>query len=700
MNTWFNNLRIRSKLLTAIGAVVFGTAVLGLYSIRQLAVVNQQSAVIARDWLPGVERIAALQNSSTKLRVLQFSHVAVQSSAEKTAVERTMRAQRERIVKEEQAYTAKMVLNKDSVLFEEYRSKAAASLSSWSAVQVLSRAGRTTEASTLMVEATQGPFDELHSALDKLVLLNHDEGVAASAVGDRLYVSARNILILGSAGCVMFGLWMSWLVGSRITRAVGAVMSQAGSVQVNCINGMRRGLESMARGDLSVTLHAVTTPIKSTSGDEIGQIANVVDQIISEVQATLGSYADMQRAITLVLDESRALAGAAQQGRMSERAGVERYQGTYRQLVEGMNGMLDAVSRPLTEANTVLAQVAERDLTVRMQGMYEGDYESLKLAINVAVENINETLSQVTSAAEQVAAAGTEITSASQSLARGASEQAAGLEEIASRSTEFSGMAAQTAVNTGEALTLAQRAREHVHQGQDRMARLTEAVSEIQNGSRATAKIVQTIEEIAFQTNLLALNAAVEAARAGDAGRGFAVVAEEVRALALRSAEAAKTTASLIEQGLANSERGVSLNSEVLASLQQIHEQVHRVTNVLADISAATEQQAEGVRQINGAVETLNTSTQQVAANSEESASTAEELSSQAHMLRATVGAFRLEVTPTPSPSRARVSTRGAASVIARPPMHVAARPSRAPGAAASLIPFGDDDDSAVMSVF
>jgi len=290
-----------------------------------------------------------------------------------------------------------------------------------------------------------------------------------------------------------------------------------------------------------------------------------------------------------------------------------------------------------------------------------------------------------------VAAAGTQITSASQSLAQGASEQAAGLEEIASSSTEFSSMAAQTAGNTGEALTLAQQAHEHVQQGQERMAKLTDAVGEIQNGSRATAKIVKTIEEIAFQTNLLALNAAVEAARAGDAGRGFAVVAEEVRALALRSAAAAKSTASLIEQGLANSDRGVSLNSDVLTSLRQVQEQVQSVTNIVAEIYAATAQQADGVRQINGAVDTLNTSTQQVAANAEESASTAEELSSQARMLLATVGTFRLPASQTSNPSRSRNVTRGSARATTRPAAFAAAKPSK------SRVP---DEDSSVMSVF
>jgi len=691
MNSWYNNLRIRSKLLAAIGAVVVGTAALGLFSIRQLSVVNAQSTVITRDWLPGVERIAALETSITELRVLQYRHIAALSPEAMTAVEREIAAQREVIAKQEHGYAATMILAKDTALFDEYHVKAEASLNAWPAVQELSRSGKAAEASTRMTTATQQPFDDLKSTLGKLVTLNHDESVAASAVGDALYTSARNTILLGITACALLGFWIATLVGSRIAHAVTAVMSHLGSLQANCVSGLRRGVDAMVHGELSVPVTPVTTPIRSTFTDEIGMIANLVDLTISDVQAVVVSYTATQKALNLVLDESRSLASAAQQGRMSERAGAAQHEGTYRQLIDGMNGMLDAVSVPLTEANTVLAQVAERNLTVRMNGTYQGDYDTLKHAVNVAVENIAETLSQVIATAEQVAAAGTQIASASASLAQGASEQASGLEEIASSSTEFSSMAAQTAGNTGEALTLAQQAHEHVQQGQDRMGKLTEAVAEIQNGSRATAKIVKTIEEIAFQTNLLALNAAVEAARAGDAGRGFAVVAEEVRALALRSAEAAKTTASLIEQGLANSARGVSLNSDVLASLRQVQEQVQNVTNVVAEIYAASAQQADGVRQINGAVDTLNTSTQQVAANAEESASSAEELSSQARMLLATVGTFRLPASPTSNPSRSRNVTRGSARATTRPAAFAAAKPSKSRVLG---------EDSSVMSVF
>jgi methyl-accepting chemotaxis protein len=277
-----------------------------------------------------------------------------------------------------------------------------------------------------------------------------------------------------------------------------------------------------------------------------------------------------------------------------------------------------------------------------MMGEYKGDYAKIRAALNSAVENLEKALQQVAIGAEQVSSASVQVSTGGQSLSQGASEQASSLEEISSSLQEMLSMTKQNALNAMEAKGVTDQARSSADKGVESMNRMYSAINQIKKSSDATAKIVKTIDEIAFQTNLLALNAAVEAARAGDAGRGFAVVAEEVRNLAMRSAEAAKSTANLIEEAVKNSENGVHISAEVLKNFEEINERGNKVSQVVAEIAAASDQQDQGISQVNRAVEQLNHLTQQNAANAEESASAAEEMSSQSEEMRSMVAGFKL----------------------------------------------------------
>jgi methyl-accepting chemotaxis protein len=174
------------------------------------------------------------------------------------------------------------------------------------------------------------------------------------------------------------------------------------------------------------------------------------------------------------------------------------------------------------------------------------------------------------------------------------------------------------------------------------METMTQAIDKIKTSSDETAKIIKTIDEIAFQTNLLALNAAVEAARAGEAGKGFAVVAEEVRNLAQRSASAAKNTSDLIQQSTENSNNGVKISGEVGKTFAEITQSISKVNDLIAEISAASIEQSQGIGQINTAVADMDKLTQSSAASSEESASAAQELSAQVSELRGMVSKFKL----------------------------------------------------------
>jgi methyl-accepting chemotaxis protein len=250
---------------------------------------------------------------------------------------------------------------------------------------------------------------------------------------------------------------------------------------------------------------------------------------------------------------------------------------------------------------------------------------------------INKVISGMQIGALQVNSAAGQVAVASQQLAEGASEQAANLEESSASLEMISTATKDSAVGTTKANDQATDVKQRAEKGKVALERLNGAMEKITTSSDETAKIIKTIDEIAFQTNLLALNAAVEAARAGDAGKGFAVVAEEVRNLAQRSAEAAKGTADLINESKQNSDLGVQATSEVSTILENIVLGITDVSELVQNVSVTAESQSRSVQEVNSAVNQLDIVTQSNAAGAEESASAAEEMSAQAGELNSLI---------------------------------------------------------------
>ena len=265
-----------------------------------------------------------------------------------------------------------------------------------------------------------------------------------------------------------------------------------------------------------------------------------------------------------------------------------------------------------------------------LTGFYFFNERSIVRPLTLAIQHLQES-------GEQTVLASNEITSTSQQLAEGASEQAASLEETSASLEEMASMTKRNAESSQQANELAKQARTAADKGVADMEAMSGAMEAIKASSDDIAKIIKTIDEIAFQTNILALNAAVEAARAGEAGMGFAVVADEVRNLAQRSAQAAKETAAKIEGAIAKTRQGVEINRKVTETLNEIVTKARQVDELAAEVAGASREQTQGIVQINVAVGQMDKVTQSNAASAEESAAAAQELNAQAEAMKNSV---------------------------------------------------------------
>ena len=315
---------------------------------------------------------------------------------------------------------------------------------------------------------------------------------------------------------------------------------------------------------------------------------------------------------------------------------------------------------------------------------------SITRPIGAALKGLNQGANQVTATADHV-------DRSSQSLAEGSSQQAASLEEVSSSLEEMSSMTRQNADNARQADMLMIETKNVVSRAGSTMKQMTSSMEEISSFGHEIGKIIKTIDEIAFQTNLLALNAAVEAARAGEAGAGFAVVADEVRNLALRAAEAAKSTAGLIETTVAKINQGMGLTKDVDQQFGEVHESANKVAELVSEIAAASSEQAQGIEQINTAVSQMDQVVQNTAANAEEGAASAEELNAQADQmlemvasLEAIVGTASMAGPDRPRAAQPKPKTSKSAPA-ARPPA-LTHRPAKQQVKSSNdIIPMDDD---------
>ena len=407
---------------------------------------------------------------------------------------------------------------------------------------------------------------------------------------------AQLVLIVGSLIAVAAAAVMAWILSRAIAAPVGA---------------MSRVMGRLASGDNTVDVPAIGRK------DEIGQMAQAVlafkDAAIEKLRLEAESA------------EHRAAVEAERQLREEEKA---------------RDAEQDAIAiGSLAEG---LGRLAHGDLTFRISATFAPKAEQLKTDFNAAVETLQSTMSVITGNTTNMRSGAGEISQAADDLSRRTEQQAASLEETAAALDQITATVRKTAEGANHARTVVETARSDAEQSAVIVSRATAAMGEIEGSSKQIGQIIGVIDEIAFQTNLLALNAGVEAARAGEAGRGFAVVASEVRALAQRSAEAAKEIKSLITASSAQVGQGVDLVAQTGKALQRIATQVAEINGAVSEIAASAQEQAVGLHQVNTAVNQMDQVTQQNAAMVEESTAASHALASEATELARLMGQFMI----------------------------------------------------------
>jgi methyl-accepting chemotaxis protein len=398
-----------------------------------------------------------------------------------------------------------------------------------------------------------------------------------------------------------------------------------------------RGQREMQYG--SACFSQNVSVIRDEAGQSVGTVCEWRDRT---------SEAEVEREVERIVE-------AAAAGDLSGRIGTGGKHGFLLQLAQQLNTLLDANAISLAEVSRLLTALSQGDLTTRMEGDFHGVFAQMRDDANATVSQLTSIVSRIQGASSAISTASTEIASGNSDLSRRTEQQAANLEETAASMEELTSTVKQNADHARQANQLAIGAASVASQGGQVVGQVVTTMADIRASSRKIADIISVIDGIAFQTNILALNAAVEAARAGEQGRGFAVVATEVRSLAQRSATAAKEIKSLIEDSTARVSDGSALAEQAGKTMGELVASVQRVTDIMAEISAASQEQAAGIEQVNQTIVQMDETTQQNAALVEEATAAARSMEEQASSLASAIAVFRIEGGRNAAPAPAAV---------------------------------------------
>jgi len=626
--TWFLRLKLANKLLLTFLLCSALTAGVGVYGALRLAELGRMLSSTFTDVVLPSQLVS---EAADKLGAYSRSWARIPAMRNPAEVKETAARAKEylaRFGKTIEAYRQTAMSDKEKELLRQVEAALPVYAAMADRETELALAGKGDEAGELSNGEMRKAWYPIEQGMGAIVEELASQAKANNEHGDAAVSAARNVMMGVIAASVVLAIGL----GLTVTRIV---LRQLGGDPAVASAALRRVADGELSGDIALA-----------SGDD---------------SSLLFALKQMVGRLSQVIEGQRRVVEAANRGDFAPRVELVGLQGFQKEMGEGLNSLVATTGASVQDVVEVMNALAEGDLTRTIQRDYQGAFAQMKQYVNETVDKLSQVVTEVNGGAEALAGASEEVSATAQSLSQAASEQAAGVEETSASMEQMTASISQNTENAKITDGMATKAAAEASEG-------GEAVKATVSAMKQIAQKIGIIDDIAYQTNLLALNAAIEAARAGEHGKGFAVVAAEVRKLAERSQVAAEEIANVASSSVELAEKAGRLLDTMVPNIR-------KTSDLVQEITAASEEQSAGVSQINAAVTQLSQTTQQNASSSEELAATAEEMSSQAEQLQQTMAFFKLSGAAQPARRGAPLAPalRKVASSVRQSPRRAAA---------------------------
>ena len=700
MILWLQNFRIGTRLAWGFGWMLILLALLAAISLSGLGTIQSQLDTIVLQNVAKTKHLNTLIDESSRVVIAVRDTVLETDPARMQEHRQAIADARTRYGKATEALARLPASAEETATLAEVARMRAATIPLNNKVMELSAESRQADAVTLLHDQAVPGLRRWQGGLADAITRQEQSNEAAYATALSAYKQARMKLILLACGALLAAALLAWFTTRSLLQPVREMIQVAGNIARGRLDmdirrsgkdemadmlGSMQEMQAVLRRYAAAQQHMFEQhelgeidhriPTTDFQGDYARMATQTNELVASHITATLhildvvadygrgdlsrdvdrmpGKKAQATAAVDAVKagllavnGEIKTVVDAAVAGDFSRRGDAQRFSHFYRELVESLNQLMGTADAGLTEIGQLLSAVADGDLTKRADAGLPGQFGQLAADANRTVQQLSGVVTGIRQATDAINSASGEIASGNGNLSARTEQQAAALEETASSMEELTSAVRQNADNARQASQLAKDTTSVAIRGGEVVGQVVETMGGITASSHRIADIIGVIDGIAFQTNILALNAAVEAARAGEQGRGFAVVAAEVRSLAQSSAGAAREIKQLITDSVTQVELGSALVDRAGHTMGEIVDSVKRVTDIMAEISAASQEQSAGIEQVNQAITQMDEGTQQNAALVEEAAAAAENLRQQSTALVASVAVFRTDERP------------------------------------------------------